>query len=140
MLAVVTFRAGVNLLFGISYERSKFWHGYFALLALAYGAWHGYVALFRDTGGDSGFPPRLSALSGDGQYQTQYCVTGTIALTSLALIIFSSPAPIRRFARRLWMHSHHVLALIAAVAAAIHGAGGAIAAGFGIIVLDRLFG
>jgi hypothetical protein len=47
MLAVVTFRAGVNLLFGISYERSMFWHGYFALLALAYGAWHGYVALFR---------------------------------------------------------------------------------------------
>jgi NAD(P)H-flavin reductase len=138
LLAVVTFRVVAFSIFGTSRERCVFWHGYFALAACLYGAWHGFIALYRDT--SKGDPPGLSAFSGSGKYDSRTYLTGSIAVACMALIIVTSIGPIRRAVRRWWMHSHHLLVVVAAVAATLHGAGGAVAAGFGIIIVDRLYG
>eukprot|EP00178_Gracilaria_changii_P021590 TRINITY_DN6407_c0_g1_i1.p1 TRINITY_DN6407_c0_g1~~TRINITY_DN6407_c0_g1_i1.p1 ORF type:complete len:548 (+),score=89.49 TRINITY_DN6407_c0_g1_i1:98-1645(+) len=139
LFLLILYRSPVALLFGISFERSMFWHGFFALLALGYGVWHGVSCMYwADLDDDGGTPVRGFQAFVRGEQKSEF-ISGGVIIIAMALLIITSIHPIRRFVRRIWLWSHHILAVTAVVFCALHGAGAAVAA-FGFYIADRLFG
>ncbi|CAN8065756.1 unnamed protein product [Agarophyton chilense] len=141
LFILILYRSPVAVVFGISFERSMFWHAFFAVLALGYGVWHGVSCMYwapLDDDGDSGQPVRGFEAFVRGEHKSEF-LSGGIIIIIMAVIIITSIHPIRRFVRRIWLWSHHILAIAAIVFCALHGAGAAVAA-FAFYIADRLFG
>jgi predicted ferric reductase len=134
LFVLILYRSPIAALFGVSMERSMFWHGLFALLATAYSILHGTIVLFYDPD-----VPGLDVFRVGFSSTTRIYWTGAIAAGLMLLTVLTSAALIRRAIPRLWLYSHHLLPLAAAVTAAIHGAPAVLAA-VAIYVVDRLFG
>lgn len=137
----------ITFVLGVPYERMITWHMLWSFAAVATAALHLYCAYFegesddrrlseavqdeRLLSGDSGDGgnsiyglngpnPNLVKFSLDGGTNT----TGTISLLAMAgLVVFSFIPTFRRLAFELWYIPHIVGAAVAAVFAAIHGAG-----------------
>lgn len=140
LFILIMYRSPVALIFGVSFERSMFWHAYFALLALAYAVWHGVSAMYwAPLDDDGGSQKGLGFQSfSRGEYKGSFW-TGAAIVIIMIITIVSSIHPIRRYVRRSWLWLHHVLAVAAVVVCAIHGAGIVVGA-FAIYIADRLFG
>lgn len=136
LFVLILYRSPIAALLGVSMERSMFWHGLLSLLATAYSILHGIIALYHD---DNEGKPGLDAFRGGLGGDNGVYWSGVIASGLMALIILTSAAPIRRVIPRIWLYSHHVLPLAAAVVSAVHGAGAVLAA-VAIYVAARLFG
>jgi hypothetical protein len=134
LFALIMYRSAVTALFGIAMERSMFWHGLFAALAAGYSVWHGVIALDAREGRVA-----LDVFRAPLDAETRTYWTGAIAAGLMTLTITLSHATIRRAVPRLWLWSHHVLPLAAAVVAVLHGARAVLAA-VALYVLDRLYG
>lgn len=137
LFLLICYRSVIAYAFGISFERSMFWHPFLAVLATGYGIWHGiasmYWAEFDDDDPVRGFDAFRS-----GEYKFEF-ITGAIASAIMFLILITSIHPIRRRVRRIWLWSHHILPTAAVIVCIIHGAA-AVLAGVAIYLADRLFG
>lgn len=133
LFALILYRSLIASIFGISFERSMFWHGLFSLIATGYGIHHGIISSYFDN--EEG-KPGLDAFSGDDS--AEY-LSGAIASGLMLLTMMTSFAPIRRSMPRIWLWSHHVIPLAAAVVCAIHGAPVVLLA-VGVYIADRFWG
>lgn len=146
LILMIMYRSAVAALFGVSMERSMFWHGLFAAFAAGYSVWHGYISLFVKRAGRDGDDDRMLVLArqtvgwdafkgnDSGVYWTGALATGFMVLT-----IFTSAHALRKAAPRLWLWSHHLFPVAAAVLSAIHGAG-LVPAAMGLYAADRAWG
>lgn len=134
VFVLILYRSPVCFVFGISYERSMFWHGFFSVLACSYAALHGYIALYRDEWDTKGF-----ALFLGGGHGSRVYFSGATGAAAMLLLVLTSAAPLRRAMPRLWLWSHHVLPLTATVALLFHRQPAVLYA-VALYVIDRLFG
>lgn len=142
LFILIMYRSPIALIFGVSFERSMFWHAYFALLALAFAVWHGVSAMYWAPLDKHGRRPKglgfQSFSARRGKYQASFWSGAAIVIIMIVTII-SSIHPIRRYVRRSWLRLHHALAVAAVFLCAIHGAGIVVDA-FAMYIADRLFG
>lgn len=139
----ITYRSIITWIFGISFERSMYWHGFLAFIATFYSIWHGLCAIYWavDDGDDD---DRVTVRRGlevfnQGSEDRDLYITGSLSALFMILLVVSSIHPIRRYFRRFWLWSHHILPIPAAVFAILHGAP-TVLIGFVIYLVDRLYG
>lgn len=128
----------ITFVLGIPYERLIFWHKLTTIVAIAT-AWSHCWCAFVTGGDDRRHLSSDSSDSGDSDGSTKfslngptsdfflYCfgnlenATGSIAVISMTALLTTSILPLRRCVFILWYYSHIILAVVAGVAAVMHG-------------------